>query len=110
MYISFLFDPRGLYRIQLWFYDGESEAAAREAIDRAIEYLTRTTGGVHIGGLPEISVTADVILDMLRAAVPAGRITQVEVSSRAGSGTETWFARIGRHQLGYAVMLFANRR
>jgi hypothetical protein len=110
MYISFLFNGGGLYRIQLWFYEGESESAAREAVSRSIDYLTRTTGGVTIGGLPSVEVTPDVVLHMLKEPVPAGRISQVEVSSLAGSGSETWFARIGRHQLGYAVMLFADRR
>ena len=110
MNISFLFNAGGLYRIQLWFYEGESESAAREAVGRVIAYLVGTTGGVSIGGLPEVEVTPDVVLAMLRQPAPPGRVMQVEVSSRAGSGSEVWFARIARHQFGYHVLLFANRR
>jgi hypothetical protein len=94
----------------LWFLESGSETEARDGIVRVIDYLTRKTGGVSIGGLPEVEVTPEAVLGMLRQPVPAGRITQVEVSSHAGPGSETWFARISRHQFGYSVMLFANRR
>ena len=110
MNISFLFNTGGLYRIQLWFLDSGSESEARESIGRVIDYLKEKTGGVSIGGSADVDMTPDVVLDMLRAPVPTGRTTQVEVSSHAGPGSETWFARIGRHQFGYSVMLFANRR
>jgi ketosteroid isomerase-like protein len=111
MNISFLFGPNGLRRIQLWFYSsGESESEARDAVGRVIEYLDRTSGGVSIGGLPELKVTSDAVIDMLKTPVPAGRIAQVEISSRAGSGSEKWFARVGRHQFGFSVMLFADPR
>jgi hypothetical protein len=47
-------------------------------------------------------------MDMLGQPVPAGRITQIEIASRAGAGSEKWFARVGRHQFGFGVMLFAD--
>jgi hypothetical protein len=37
--ISFVFRGEALNRIQLWFYEGPSEAAAREATSRLIAYL-----------------------------------------------------------------------
>jgi len=111
MNISFLFGTNGLRRIQLWFYSGgESDIDATEAVGRVIEYLERTSGGVSIGGLPELKVTPEAVVQMLRAPVPAGRIAQVEISSRAGSGPEKWFARVARHQFGFSVMLFADPR
>ena len=110
MNISFGFKVGGLYRIQLWFYDGESESAAREAVSRAIEYLERTTGGISIEGLPEVEVTPDAVMGLLREPMPPGRLKQVEVAGRAGSRSDAWFARIGRHQFGYHVLLFVDRR
>jgi hypothetical protein len=108
--VSFLFNAGGLYRIQLGLLESGPESQARESIGRVLGYLKQKTGGVSIVGLPEVEVTPEVVLGMLRQPVPAGRATQVEVSSHAGPGSETWFARIGRHQFGYNVMLFATRR
>jgi hypothetical protein len=108
--VSFLFNPGGLYRIQLGLLESGSESQARESIGRVLDYLTPKTGGVSIVGRPEVDVTPDAVLGMLRTPVPAGRVTQLEVSSDAGSGSETWLARISRHQFGYNVVLFANRR
>jgi hypothetical protein len=107
MNISFLFGANGLRRIQLWLYEGGSESEATEAVGHAIEYLKRTSGGVSIGGLPQAEVTADAVMKMLPQHVTTG-IAQVAVSSRATSNPETWFARIGRHQFGFLVMLFVD--
>jgi hypothetical protein len=111
MNISFLFASDQLKRIQLWFYNGESEKEAKEAIEAVIDHLEKVAGGARIGALPEVEVTADVVAGILKDA-PArnGGVTQVEISTPASSGTETWFARVGRHQFGYAVMLFAEPR
>ena len=83
---------------------------ARAAVDLAIAHITKKCGGVTIGGLPELEVTPDAVMALISSPVPRGRIAQVEISSRATPGTEKWFARVGRHELGYAVMLFADPR
>ncbi len=110
MNISFLFDADQLKRIQLWFYNGESEPEAREAIGAVIDHLKRVAGGAHIGAMPGVEVTTDAIADILKGPVPQGRIAQVEISSPASARPEVWFARVARHQLGYMVMLFADPR
>lgn len=110
MNISFLFGADQLKRIQLWFYNGESEQEAREAIGAVIDHLKRVAGGAHIGALPGLEVTTEAIADILKGPVPQGRIAQVEISSPTSSSPEVWFARVARHQLGYMVMLFADPR
>jgi hypothetical protein len=110
MNISFLFAADQLKRIQLWFYEGQSALEAKEAVGSVINHLKRVAGGAQIGGLPGVDVTPAVVMDMLKNAVEPGRINQVEISTPAGSQREVWFARIGRHQFGYGVMLFADSR
>ncbi len=110
MNISFLFRADQLNRIQLWFYNGDSEQEAKEAIGAVINYLKRVAGGAHIGALPGLEVTTEAIADILKGPVPPGRIAQVEISSPTNSRPEVWFARVGRHELGYMVMLFADPR
>lgn len=111
MNISFLFAGDELKRIQLWFYNGQSETEAAEAIGGAIDHLNKAAGSARINGLPEVAVTPDAVMDLLKGAQlqPRG-VIQVEISSAATSEPEAWFARVGRHQLGYAVMLFADAR
>jgi hypothetical protein len=109
MNISFIFGDEGLRRIQLWFYEGESESEAREAVGRVIEYLERGAGGVHMPALPGKTVTPDGIIAVLnRSSLQPGYFTQVELSTAPGSQPEVWFSRVARHQFGYAVMLFAD--
>jgi hypothetical protein len=108
--VTFLFNPGGLYRIQLELLESGSESQARESIGRVLDHLTQKTGGVSIVGRPDVDVTPDVVLGLLRQPVPAGRVTQVELSSHAGPVPEIWLARIGRQQFGYNVTLFADRR
>jgi ketosteroid isomerase-like protein len=116
MNISFIFASGRLRRIQLWPYEGSSEAGAREAIARSIDYLQRTAGGVSAAGLPGVVITADVVMDMLSGAHPeAGRPVQFDLSTPATSQPEIWFARIVKAQLspqqiGYLVFLFADPR
>jgi hypothetical protein len=111
MNISFIFGDEGLRRIQLWFYEGESESDAREALGRVIEYLERVAGGVRIPAFPGKAVTPDGILAVLnRSALQPGYFTQFELSTAPGSHREVWFSRVARHQFGYAVMLFADPR
>jgi hypothetical protein len=108
--VSFLFNSGGLSRIQLGFLESGTESQALEAIGRVLDTLKQKTGGASIAGLSEADVTPDAVLGMLRTPMPAGRTTLIEVASPVGPGSETWSARIGRHQFGYDVMMFANRR
>ena len=73
-----------------------------------INHLKTVAGGAPIRGLPAVDVTPAVVMDLLKNPAPPGRINQIEISAPPGSGPEVWFARIGRHQFSYGVMLFAD--
>jgi hypothetical protein len=108
MNISLLFGGEGLRRIQLWYYEGESNVEAREAIGRVVGFLQRTTGGATLTARPDVPVTAEGIIGALDSASPSldRQIVQLEISAPS-DGTTVWFARVGRHEHGYLVMLFA---
>jgi ketosteroid isomerase-like protein len=111
MNISFLFNGDELRRIQLWFYNGPSETEAREAIGVVIDHLKKTAGGARVNGLPELEVTPDAVMNVLNGGpLRPGAVAQVEISTPTTSEPEAWFARVGRHQFGYPVMLFADSR
>ena len=111
MNISFIFGDEGLRRIQLWFYEGESESDAREAVGRAIEYLQRVADSVYMPALPDLAVTPDRIITVLnRLSLQPGYFTQFELATTPGLRPEVWSSRVARHQFGYAVMLFADPR
>jgi ketosteroid isomerase-like protein len=107
MNISFLFTGDRLRRIQLWFYEGESESEARGAVGKVLEYLQRVGGGVSSNTLPAGEVNAGRVMEMLAGPPPPGRFAQVEISAN-NPQTEVWFSRIGRTPYGYGVMLFAD--
>ena len=108
MNISFLFTAERLRRVQLWFYEGASEADAREAVGRVLDYLQRTAGSVTLRALPG-AVTAGRVMEVLqRAPVQSGSLAHVEILTPSGPRPETWFSRVGRHSGGYMVMLFAD--
>lgn len=111
MNISFLFAGDELKRIQLWFYNGQSEEEARGALGAVIGHLNKVAGGSRINGLPEVAVTPDAVMSVVNSAqARPGGVIQVEISTPTTSDPEAWFARVGRHQFGYAVMLFADPR
>ena len=110
MNISFLLPQAdGLHRIQLWFYEGTSDADTRSAVTRVLDYLQRTAGGATIAALPGVKVTPDGVMTMINGALPQARgIASVEIGSPSRPQSEVWFSRVGRHQGGYMVMLFAD--
>jgi hypothetical protein len=108
MNISFLFTADQLRRIQLWFYEGVSETEAREAVSRVLDYLQRTAGGVTITTSPGTTVSPEKVIELLNRTPLQGRIAQLEISTPSRPDTEKWFSRVGRHQDGYMVMLFAD--
>ena len=110
MNISFLFAGDALRRIQLWYYEGESRAEAQEAVGRILAFFTRTTGGATVTARPELPATAEAVIGAIdRGPVPRpGEIVHVEICGPSNTGSERWFARVGRHQHGYMVMLFAD--
>ncbi len=109
MNISFLFTADGLHRIQLWFYEGTSDADTRSAVTRVLDYLQRTAGGATIAALPGVKVTPDGVMTMINGALPQPRgIASVEIGSPSRPQSEVWFSRVGRHQGGYMVMLLAD--
>ena len=110
MNISFIFGGNGLRRIQLWYYEGESSVEAGEAVARVLAFLQRTTGGATITGRPELPVTAAGVMQALNSAPPPrGRqMAHLEICGPPGNRSEVWFARVGRHEYGYGVMLFAD--
>jgi hypothetical protein len=47
-------------------------------------------------------------MSAIEATVPKpGQIVQLERCTRFLTPSEVWFSRVGRHQYGYGVMLFA---
>ena len=116
MNVSFVFGAGGLRRIQLWFYQGPSEAEAKDAVARVIDFFRRTAGGVVVGALFGVEITADRVMGMLSDAHPdVGRIAQFDLSTPASARPEMWFACVGKiqspaQQVGYLVLLFADPR
>ena len=109
MNISFIFEADRLRRIQLWYYEGESERDARAAIGRVLEFLQRTAGPVTLRSRPGVPVTVSSVMSATAAAVPDWRgVAGVELCTAPGSQSEVWFSRVGRHPGGYMVMLFAD--
>ena len=107
MNISFIFAGDRLRRIQLWIYEGESETDTRAAVTRVLDYLERKAGGVTIAALPGSKATAEAVMNLLNSTpVRPGSIAQVMILADP-SASEKWFSKIGRHQDGYMVMLFA---
>jgi hypothetical protein len=107
MNISFIFAGDRLRRIQLWIYEGESVSDTRTAVTRVLDYLERKAGNVTIAALPGTEVTAEGVMNLLNSTpVRPGSIAQVMILADSSS-TEKWFSKIGRHQYGYMVMLFA---
>jgi ketosteroid isomerase-like protein len=111
MNISFLFNGGRLRRIQLWLYEGTSEANAKEALARAIDYLRRTAGGVSMAVAPG-EVTPDRVMEVLnQMPLQANGAAQFDLSTPAGPQPEVWFGRVVRRQPGYVfVFLFADQR
>jgi ketosteroid isomerase-like protein len=109
--ISFLFNGGQLRRIQFWLYEGTSEANAKEAAARAIDYLRRTAGGVSMVVAPG-EVTPDRVMEVLnQMPLQANGAAQFDLSTPAGPQPEVWFGRVARRQTGYFfVFLFADAR
>jgi ketosteroid isomerase-like protein len=111
MNISFLFAADRLSRIQLWYYEGESSQEARDAVGRVLDFLQRTAGGAVVRSRPGMPVTTDGVMSIMNGTPPApGRIAQLEISGASCEQSEIWFSRVGRHEHGYLVMLFADPR
>ena len=80
MNISFLFGGDELRRIQLWFYNGESERDASEALGAVLDHLKKVAGEARINGLPDGEVTPDAVIKMVNSAqLRPGGIIQVEI-------------------------------
>jgi len=109
MNISFMFAGDRLRRIQLCYYEGEASVEAREAVGRILAFFQRTTGGATISARPDVPVTAEAVISAINGAPPprAGQIVQLEICGPSRGRSEVWFARVGRHEHGYLVMLFA---
>jgi ketosteroid isomerase-like protein len=105
MNISFIFAGERLRRIQLWYYEGESSVEARDAI---VTFLQRTTGGATLSARPDVPLSGEGIVAALNnAGAPVGRqIVQLDITAPS-DGSIVWFSRVGRHEHGYLVMLFA---
>jgi uncharacterized protein DUF4440 len=109
--ISFLFTADRLRRVQLWMYEGQSAEDAEKAVARVLGYLERIAGGVTVRTRPDTSVTPAAVMKMLSSAPPqTNGISQVEIVTASSTQPEVWFAKVGHHQFGYMVMLFADAR
>jgi len=107
MTISFIFAGASLSRIQLWYYEGSSEAEARQATDALLEYLSRR-GPLRSNPVPPGKTpTTKSIFDRVNAArggrnVPA----RVQISATAGEPGTTVHGSVTRLRVGYFVFLF----
>jgi ketosteroid isomerase-like protein len=109
MNISFIFGGEHLRRIQLWYYEGESATEASAALAQLLEFMRRTAGSLSVTARPDLPATAEAVLGALgKGPTPRAReIVHVEICGPR-NGSVYWFARVGRHAYGYAVMLFAD--
>jgi hypothetical protein len=74
--ISFIFDPDvGLKKIQLWFAEGATPAAAAAAVRELIAFVSKTYGAVESNGLP---AGAPVTVKALMAAVDTEGKVQIK--------------------------------
>jgi hypothetical protein len=109
MSVSFQFKADRLSRIQLWYYEGDSDQQAREAVTRVLDFLQRTAGSITVRSRPDVPPTTDGVMDVMHSVRPApGQIVQIEICTPSRPPSEIWFSRIGRHAYGYLVMLFAD--
>jgi hypothetical protein len=108
MNISFIFASDRLRRVQLWLYEGVSEADAKDAVGRAIEFLKRTAGGVSVGAMPGVEITTDRVMSTLNSG--STPVVQFDLSTPATSNPVVWFGRVVHHPGGYFVFLLADPR
>jgi hypothetical protein len=66
-------------------------------------------GGATIAALPGVKVTPYGVMTIINGALPQPRgVASVEIGSPSRPQSEVWSSRVGRHQSGYMVMLFAD--
>ena len=106
MTISFIFAGGSLSRIQLWYYEGSSEAEARQATDAMLEYLSRH-GPPRSSAVAGKTPTTKSIFERVNVSrggknVPA----RVQISATGGEPGTTVHGSVTRVRVGYFVFLF----
>jgi hypothetical protein len=113
MNISFIFAGPALRRIQLWFYEGNSEKDAKKATDAALAYLTREAGAVHSYELPTgAETTTDEIFKALKKmTVPPNQAVSVQLVTQSTARPEQFHSRVARMpDDGYGVYVFVSAK
>jgi len=92
--ISFTFVGDGLTRIQLWFYEGQSEAQARQATTDMLAYLS-TRGPLHSNELANgAPPTADAIFRTLRGLNKSKQGARVQILTVPTRSRRSFTARL----------------
>src|SRR5262245_9679050 len=107
MTISFIFAGASLSRIQLWYYEGSSEAEARKATDALLEDLSRRGPLRSNAVAPGETPTTKSIFERVNVArggrnVPA----RVQIAATAVEPGTTVYGSVTRVRVGYFVFLF----
>ena len=107
MTISFIFAGASLSRIQLWFYEGSSEAEARQATDALLEYLSRR-GSLRSSAIaPGTRPTTKSIFERVNATRGGKNVpVRVQISATAGEPGTTVHGSVTRVRVGYFVFIF----
>jgi hypothetical protein len=106
MNISFVFGANGLNRVQLWFHEGGSEAAARDATDAMLAFLGKR-GPIHsdeLKGVPALST--DAIFQDLSRRFKTGKGARVQVLLPATSKPPHVYGSVTRLDSGYFVFAY----
>lgn len=103
--ISFVFKGDGLSRIQLWFYEGPSESAAREATGEMLDFMAKR-GPIRSDELKGARPTADAIFRTLRERNVDRQGARVQVLLPATTTPPFVHASVTRVQTGYYVFAF----
>lgn len=105
--VSFVFDDSGLKKIQVWFAEGASRAAALDATASLVKWLTTQYGPLESGALaPGSAVSATALLSALDAQ-PAAQPAKVQLRPQQPSADTFVFASVMRDpRLGHFVFLY----
>ncbi len=114
-YISFLFDDKGLKRIQVWAYEGRSIDDATEAWKSTYQYLQKTYGAIEV---PQIKLdpksdplTAETLSIAIKAHV--GILGKVQMAPKTMPAEAVVFSSFIKHEIQgspyYYVFAYFNR-
>ena len=109
--ISFVFGEKGLQKIQIWAYEGQSRDSAIDSWYRVRQYLSRTHGAVEMPGLP---IGADAsredfvaVVNKALDAQPPSRVARMQMAPvTMPQGMSVFSSLFRQPQHGYFVFLY----